>query len=97
MNKSLAEILAEEHEGEQPRVRVDRGRLELIMRCRGYTNGLLADKLGKHYNSVTRLKRTQSIPLAELGQLCDVLGCHPFDLLVAEGYPEPFFLAPASH
>lgn len=88
---------AEEMEQEgQSRVRIDRQRLELVMSERGFTNVALAERLGKHPNSIQRLKRVQSMPLAELGELCEVLQCHPFDLLVAEGFPEPFCLAPAS-
>ena len=88
---------AEEMEQEgQSRVRIDRQRLELVMSERGFTNVDLAERLGKHPNSIQRLKRVQSMPLAELGELCEVLQCHPFDLLVAEGFPEPFCLAPAS-
>jgi len=88
---------AEEMEQEgQSRVRIDRQRLELVMSERGFTNVALAERLGKHPNSIQRLKRVQSMPLAALGELCEVLQCHPFDLLVAEGFPEPFCLAPAS-
>lgn len=87
----------EESETHHQSVRIDRERLEIVMRKRGMTNVALADGLGKHYNSITRLKKAQSMPLSELGELCRVLECHPFDLLVAEGFPEPFSLAPASH
>jgi DNA-binding Xre family transcriptional regulator len=78
------------------RVRIDRNRVELVMRERGFTNMSLAEKIGKHYNSILRLKKVQSMPLDELGELCDALECHPFDLIVAEGFPEPFSHAPAS-
>ncbi len=78
-------------------VRVDRVRLEKMMESRGFTNTTLAEALGKHYNSVLRLKEAQSLPFSELTNLCVVLNCHPFDLIVAEGFPEPFSLAPASH
>lgn len=88
---------AEQEEDRPQRVRIDRNRLELIMRERGFTNVSLAERLNKHYNSIQRLKKVQSMPLAELGELCDALQCHPFDLIVAEGFPEPFCLAPASH
>lgn len=77
-------------------IRVDRVRLEKLMDMRGFTNTSLAEALGKHYNSILRLKQEQSLPFSELTRLCSVLDCHPFDLIVAEGYPAPFSLAPAS-
>lgn len=82
---------------EQHDIRVDRTRLEQIMEARGFTNKTLADALNKHYNSILRLKQEQSLPFNELVKLCAVLNCHPFDLIVAEGFPAPFSLAPASH
>ncbi len=78
------------------RVRIDSVRLEHIMHLRGYTNKRLAEETGKHYNTITRMKKVQSTKLSEIAELCDVLQCHPFDLIVAEGFPEPFSLAPAS-
>lgn len=82
-------------EDQQHDIRVDRTRLEQIMKERGFTNTTLADAMGKHYNSILRLKQEQSLPFNELEKLCVVLNCHPFDLIVAEGFPEPFSLAPA--
>ncbi|PYJ11262.1 MAG: transcriptional regulator [Verrucomicrobia bacterium] len=66
------------------------------MDMRGFDNESLAAATGKHYNSVLRLKREQSTTLSDLEKLCEVLRCHPFDLIVAEGFPEPFLVAPAS-
>ena len=83
-------------EDQQHDIRVDRARLEQIMAARGFTNTTLAEALGKHYNSILRLKQEQSLPFNELEKLCVLLKCHPFDLIVAEGFPEPFSLAPAS-
>jgi DNA-binding Xre family transcriptional regulator len=96
-NSNAPKDMAEQEEHRPQRVRVDRNRLEILMRERGFTNVGLAERLGKHYNSIQRLKKVQSMPLTELGELCDVLACHPFDLIVAEGFPEPFSHAPASH
>ena len=78
-------------------VRVDRVRLEEIMKLRGLDNNKLAQRLGMHYNGVLRIKKEQSTSIDGLQKLCNALSCHPFDLLVAEGYPEPFYLAQASH
>jgi len=77
-------------------VRVDKKRLEEIMKLRGLTNQELANRWGKHSNSVIRLKQEQSTTVDALTSLCKALDCHPFDLIVAEGFPEPFLVAPAS-
>lgn len=74
-------------------VRVDKRRLEEVMRLRGFNNQELAAKWGKHPNSVVRLKAEQSTTTEALAALCVALDCHPFDLLVAEGFPQPFSVA----
>ena len=80
----------------EQRVRVDKRRLGALMELRGIDNKTLAAMLDTHYNTILRIKEEQSTTLARLEQLCDALECHPFDLLVAEGFPEPFLVAPAS-
>ena len=77
-------------------VRVDAERLAAMLRRRNMTLGALAEKMEMHYNGILRIKTTGSTNLGTLEKMCNVLECHPFDLLVAEGYPEPFCLAPAS-
>jgi DNA-binding Xre family transcriptional regulator len=78
-------------------IRIDRQRLEALMEMRGLDNEALAAAMGKHYNSIIRLKQEQSTTLSNLEKLCLVLRCHPFDLLVAEGFPEPFLEPQVSH
>lgn len=78
-------------------VRVDGVRLEAMLKHRKMTIKALAEKMEMHYNSVLAIKRTGGTNLGTLTKMCDVLECHPFDLLVANGYPEPFSLALASH
>lgn len=77
-------------------IRVDRKRLEAVMALRGINNEELAKSMGMHYNGVMRIKMEQSTSFGGLENLCSALYCHPFDLIVAEGYPEPFLGAPAS-
>jgi DNA-binding Xre family transcriptional regulator len=77
-------------------IRIDRQRLETLMNLRGFDNESLAKAMGKHYNSVLRLKQEQSTTFSNLEKLCEVLQCHPFDLIVAEGFPQPFLEAQAS-
>jgi len=81
----------------QTSFRVDRVRLEEVMRVRGLTITTLAAKLGMHYNGVLRIKQTQSTSMDGVKALALALDCHPFDLVVAEGFPKPFYLAQASH
>lgn len=77
-------------------VRVDAARLDAMLKKRKMTMNAFAEKMDMHPNSVLRIKNTGSTNLGTLERMCNVLSCHPFDLLVAEGYPEPFSLAPAS-
>lgn len=81
----------------QTSFRVDRMRLEEVMRVRGFTTTTLAEKMGMHYNGVLRIKQTQSTSMDGIKALCLALNCHPFDLVVAEGFPKPFYHAQASH
>jgi DNA-binding Xre family transcriptional regulator len=67
------------------------------MELRGMDLGQLAERTGMHYNSVLRIKNEQSTSFRGLEKLCIALDCHPFDLIVAEGFPEPFLDAPAGH
>lgn len=78
-------------------VRVDAERLKAVMRERKMSAVALAEKMQMHANGIQRIKSTGSTNLGTLEKMCNILNCHPFDLLVAEGYPEPFCLAPASH
>ena len=77
-------------------LRIDGKRLELILLKRDMSLKQVAEKMGMHYNSVLRMKTEGSTNLRTLQQLCNALECHPFDLLVAEGYPQPFYPAPVS-
>lgn len=91
------EVQAEDTTEVRHSIRVDRVRLEKMMEKRGFNNATLAAAMGWHYNTVLQVKETESTSFSGLTKLCAVLECHPFDLIVAEGYPEPFSLAPASH
>lgn len=77
-------------------VRIDRDRLETLMRLRGLGIADLAVRMDMHYNSVLRIRNEESTSMKGLEKLCNALECHPFDLIVAQGYPKPFLAAPAS-
>lgn len=83
-------------EEEQREVRVDGEKLDALLKERGLTLKEFAGLMGMHYNSVLRIKSIGGTNLGTLSQMADVLDCHPFDLLVATGYPSPFSLALAS-
>ena len=80
----------------QGTIKVDRERLEAIMRERRLTNVALAERMNMHYNGVQRIKRKESTSIDGLEKLCNALECHPFDLVVAVGYPAPFYHVQAS-
>lgn len=77
-------------------IRVDRKRIDALMDLRGIDAHKLAELMGMHYNGVQKIRKEESTSLAGLEKLCAALNCHPFDLLVAEGYPQPFSAALAS-
>ena len=77
-------------------LRLDGDRLDAVMRLRGMSSEALAGAIDKHPNTVRRMRREHSTALATVGDICVALECHPFDLLVAEGFPEPFYRAPVS-
>lgn len=77
-------------------VRIDAKRLDVILLKRDMSLKQVAERMDMHYNSVLRLKTEGTTNLGTLQRLCNVLECHPFDLLVAEGYPQPFYPAPVS-
>lgn len=74
-------------------IRIDQKRMDALMDLRGIDAHMLAERMGMHYNGVMKIKKAQSTSLKGLEKLCDALECHPFDLIVAEGYPEPFSAA----
>lgn len=78
-------------------IRIDKQRLDAMMELRDLDVTSLAAKAGMHYNSVNHIRRVQTTSMSGLEKLCGALNCHPFDLIVAEGYPEPFWVAPVSH
>lgn len=77
-------------------IRLDRNRLDQMMALRELDKKQLADAVGVHEQTIYKIRREQSTSLGTLERLCDALECHPFDLIVAEGYPPPFSVAQAS-
>ena len=77
-------------------IRIDAQRLEAMLRERQMTLTTLAEKMQMHSSGVLRIKNTGGTNLGTLAAMCNALDCHPFDLLVAEGYPQPFSHAPVS-
>lgn len=82
--------------GEAVNIRVDRKALNIVMQDRGITNVELARRMEVHPNAIVRIKREQSTSLNGLADLCKALGCHPFDIMKAEGFPPPLVDAPTA-
>lgn len=78
-------------------LRLDRQRLEALMEMRGVSGASLARSIGVGAGTIQKIKSREATTLGRIAQLSRVLNCSPFDLLVAEGFPEPFSGAPASH
>lgn len=61
-----------------------RWRLNSVMAEKRVTGRWLAERLGVHQNTVSRLRRAEMMPLLDgdkLGLLCELLECQPCDLL----------------
>lgn len=82
---------------ESANVWVDPARLEYFMDREGIDLSELAERMGIHYNGALRIRSKKTTSLNGLSRLSKALNCHPFDLLVAEGFPDAFWVAPASH
>ncbi|GET43189.1 helix-turn-helix domain-containing protein [Microseira wollei] len=64
-----------------------RWRLAVVMAERDISNKELASLIGKHPNSVSRLKQHRRLPRIDeslLESLCKALKCQPGDLIVYE-------------
>jgi len=72
------------------RVKVSRKRLTAMQSLRGVSNQQLADAIGASYNGILRIKKDESTSLNTLSRICNVLYCNPVDILVMDGFPEPF-------
>ena len=81
---------------EERSICVDRKRIDALMELRGIDAHQLAERMDMHYNGVQKIRKLESTSIAGLEKLCAALEYHPFDIIVAEGYPEPFLAAPAS-
>jgi len=79
------------------KLRIDRKRVEALMEKKGLlTMQELAKASGVHANTLTVIMRGGNWNAKTAERLAAALDCNPVDLLVAEGYPEPFLAAPAS-
>jgi len=70
-----------------PSITVDALRLEVIMREKGFSMRSLSRKMSCHIATLYRIKETGHVSFGTLEEMCAALECHPFDLLVARGYP----------
>lgn len=78
------------NEPKEPTFRIDAKRLGTMLELRGINESDLARMIGMHPNGVRRIMRLQSTSFETVNAVSAALDCSPFDLLVAEGHPDPF-------
>lgn len=79
------------------KLRIDRERVEALMKRKGIeTYQELSKVSGVHANTLTVVMRGGNWSTGTAEKLAAALNCNPIDLMVAEGFPEPFSVAPAS-
>ena len=72
------------------RITVSRTKLNAVQALRGISNRQLAEAIGASYNGILRIKKDESTSLNTLAKICTALQCSPNDILVMDGFPEPF-------
>lgn len=97
MAENLQEKAGESGDDKDLDVWIDPARLEYFMDREGVDFFELARRIDMHYNGALRIKLRKVTSFKGLSKVSHALNCHPFDLIVAEGFPEPFWVAPASH
>lgn len=78
-------------------VYVDWEKIELLIRdlkvdLSEYGNSTinyLSKKTGRPWSTIKRVKDEQTTTLKTIGEIANALGCHPVDLISANGYPDP--------
>lgn len=78
-------------------LKLGRERLAVVMKSRGINGVQLAGMLGVHPETIQKIKSREATTLKRIEEISKALDCSPFDLLEAEGFPEPFLGALASH
>jgi transcriptional regulator with XRE-family HTH domain len=74
------------------KLRIDGERVHALMREKGIRSVQeLAAMSGVHANTLTPVLRGGGWSARTAERLAAALGCNPIDLLVSEGYPEPFW------
>lgn len=85
------------------KVYVDWKKVMLLVReidLREYGNSevvYLSKKMKRPWSTVKRIKDEGTTTLKTIGELANALGCHPVDLISAQGYPDPKSDALAVH
>lgn len=49
----------------------------------------LSKKTGRPWSTIKRIQEEKTTTLKTIGQIANALGCHPVDLISANGYPDP--------
>ena len=79
-------------------LRIDPQRVRILAALRGInTNEELAQRAGITQRTLTNIMSGKNARLDTVAALAKALESHPFDILVAEGFPSPHVEAPAIH
>lgn len=79
-------------------MRIDEERVRALMKENGlHSYQDLAAASGVHANTLTVVLRGGGWSAKTAERLAKALNCNPIDLIVTEGFPEPFLAAQASH
>ncbi len=77
-------------------LRIDPTRVKVLAALKGIkTNDELATRAGITQRTLSNIMSGKNARLDTVSALALALGCHPFDILVANGFPAPHMAAPA--
>jgi len=77
-------------------LRVNPKKVKILAALRGiYTNEELAHRAGITQRTLSNIMSGKGARLDTVASLAGALSCHPFDILMADGFPSPHMDAPA--
>jgi DNA-binding Xre family transcriptional regulator len=57
----------------------------------------LSRTMKRPWSTIARIKEEKTTTLKTIGEMATALGCHPVDIISANGYPDPKSNAPVVH
>jgi DNA-binding Xre family transcriptional regulator len=73
----------------EPRIVVDPKKVKIALAVSGLDQNEAAKKAGISFTTLSRLKGSDNWQPKTLAALAAALDIHPYDLLTAEGFPDP--------